>query len=191
MSDLDIRFTIGPFPALILLFGVLLAVLLLKYRFSAANLKSWRQLLFSTCLSLYLTGAAYFVFFPIDVNIGRYASQNPWYSSINWIPVLTIDIKSFVLNIILFIPFGVLAPLAAGRLGSWRGMVKASLLLSLSIEVIQFIVGQALGSYRSTDINDLLANTLGGGAGYMVLFLVVKNTSFRRLLFRKDSSMNS
>lgn len=57
-------------------------------------------------------------------------------------------------NILMYLPFGVLFPLArSGR--TWRQTVTAGFLTSLAIELIQPIFG------RSFDINDIILNTLG------------------------------
>ncbi|WP_025691262.1 VanZ family protein [Paenibacillus zanthoxyli] len=116
------------------------------------------------------------------INIGIYASQNAWYKSINWIPFLTADLKSFMLNITMMLPFGFLWPLVSGRTNSWKDAGKATLILSGTIELVQFIIAQTLGSARSSDINDLIANTFGGIAGYAVLSLILKANAFRPLL---------
>lgn len=57
-------------------------------------------------------------------------------------------------NILLYLPFGILFPLAR-RGSSWRKTVVAGILTSLTIEVLQPFVG------RSFDINDIILNTLG------------------------------
>lgn len=59
---------------------------------------------------IYLLCVLHLVFFPIDVNIGRYANQTPWYMTVNFIPILTIDLKTFLLNILMLIPFGMYIP---------------------------------------------------------------------------------
>ena len=57
-------------------------------------------------------------------------------------------------NIIMFLPFGILYPLAKER-GTWKQTVMAGILTSVTIEFVQPIFG------RSFDINDIILNTLG------------------------------
>lgn len=78
---------------------------------------------------------------------------------INWIPFSrTIDPVGYGLNVVMFLPFGFLVPMI------WKKMGKASVLtagfsFSLLIELSQ------LFSYRGTDVDDLIMNTLGAAVG--------------------------
>ena len=77
------------------------------------------------------------------------------------VPMLT-DIKNTILNIFLFLPLGIMLPFL------WRSFhrLKDTLIfgfgMSLSIEVLQIF------TYRASDINDIIANTLGVVLGYFV-----------------------
>ncbi|AIQ12975.1 VanZ family protein [Paenibacillus durus] len=188
---MDIRFTIEAFPALFILLLVLLAVLVVILQSMIQTKSSPKRFLFGAVMCLYLTSVAYFAFFPIDVNIGIYASQNAWYKSINWIPVLTADVPTFLLNVIMMLPFGFLWPLVSGKTNSWKKAGTAALILSAIIELVQFSVTQTLGSTRNTDINDLIANTLGGIIGYAVLSRTLKASGFRSLLQDGQASSRS
>ena len=59
-----------------------------------------------------------------------------------------------MLNVVLFLPFGILYPLAKSD-ASWFRTVLAGILCTVSIEVLQPVVGRAF------DINDLILNTFG------------------------------
>ena len=62
--------------------------------------------------------------------------------------------KETIGNILAFFPFGILYPLAkSGR--TWKQTVIAGFLCSLTIEILQPVVGRAF------DINDIILNTLG------------------------------
>ena len=61
-------------------------------------------------------------------------------------------VRQIVLNIALFVPFGVLLPLA----------------LSVGIEVVQPL----LHAFRSSDITDVITNTTGGVLGYALWAIV-------------------
>lgn len=109
------------------------------------------------------------VFFPIEVNIGEYANLTPWYKAINIIPILTIDIPTFILNIIMLVPFGMYLPLLSNKYQSVKKVAFMGLYFSLSFEVTQLLIRIILGNGRSTDINDLIANTLGAVIGFLLI----------------------
>lgn len=73
----------------------------------------------------------------------------------------TLDPQGLVLNIILFIPIGILLPLLWQRFQKCHRVVLAGAGLSLFIEISQ------LFTYRVTDIDDLMMNTLGTLVGYI------------------------
>lgn len=67
------------------------------------------------------------------------------------------ELIHFILNMLLFVPSGVLNGLCLrGKTNYITNAVTLSLCLSLSVECIQLIAGMGI-----CDINDLLANTLG------------------------------
>ncbi|MFS0873778.1 VanZ family protein [Paenibacillus xylanilyticus] len=145
--------------------------------------------------AVYILGVMHFVFFPIDINIGVYANQTPWYKTIQWIPLLTADIPSFALNILLFLPLGFMLPILSPLVTSMREAARAGLILSLLIEMLQLLIRVTLGNGRSTDINDLIANTAGSLLGFLILKWFDKRAIGQRLLnpwklshgiFRKD-----
>ncbi len=73
----------------------------------------------------------------------------------------------YYLNILLLVPFGFLLPLLWTK---YRSVVRVTLcgfLLSLFIEMSQ------LFSYRATDIDDLIMNTLGAFLGYLIFKIFI------------------
>ena len=79
---------------------------------------------------------------------------------------------SWVLNVVMFAPLGLLAPLLWPRMRSWRRMALLGLAASTVIELTQLVLWVTLGSHRTVDINDLIANTLGALLGLLVLRLL-------------------
>ena len=73
-----------------------------------------------------------------------------------------------VLNIFLFIPMGFFLPMLYRRYDSIRNTAMAGFLVSLSVETAQMF------GFGTTDINDLITNTLGTCLGYGVYLLVCK-----------------
>lgn len=134
--------------------------------------------------AIYFLSIIHLVFFPIEVNIGEYANQTPWYKTINVIPILTIDIPTFILNIVMLIPFGMYLPLISNNYKTVRTVALLGLYTSLSFEFIQLLIRVLLGNGRSTDINDLIANTLGAVVGFLVL-KVMLNISITSSIIRR------
>ncbi|MDD3222272.1 MAG: VanZ family protein [Clostridia bacterium] len=75
----------------------------------------------------------------------------------------------FILNIFLFIPLGFLCPLISRTFERAGNTFFIGLGLSAMIEI-----GQLFTLYRATDINDLIANTLGTLIGYLCFRLAAK-----------------
>ena len=80
-------------------------------------------------------------------------------------------VRQIVLNVVLFLPFGVLQPLCDRCRGRrprfWRCLLLA-LALSAGIELVQPL----LHSFRSSDITDVITNTTGGMLGYALWAIV-------------------
>jgi len=112
---------------------------------------------------------------PVRFHRPRHA---PWWLVVQLVP-FHVPPWSFALNILMFVPFGVLLPLiwprirsgnrSAGRVFAW--VLAWSLAASTAIELTQLVEWVTLGNYRTVDVNDLIANTAGGLLGYAVLAL--------------------
>jgi len=94
--------------------------------------------------------------------------------SLNLIPLLTLtsaDLKTSLLNILLFVPFGLGLPFVTKlRL---KKVITAGALFSVAIELLQLVTGLlAHMTFRIADINDVIFNTLGTAVGYG-LFLAI------------------
>ncbi len=72
-----------------------------------------------------------------------------------------IDVVGYGLNVVMFLPFGFLAPLIWEDLGKLHRVALRGLAFSALIEVSQLL------SYRGTDVDDLIMNTLGAVIGYL------------------------
>lgn len=84
--------------------------------------------------------------------------------SLTLIPFLPMmaDIKNTVLNVLLFLPLGFMLPFLWKRYSRLADTLLFGFGMSLSIEVLQIL------TYRATDINDIIANTLGVVLGYFI-----------------------
>jgi glycopeptide antibiotics resistance protein len=159
-----------------LLGGYLVTILIRVVRGRARTARG--RLVTTTILFLYALGVAAITMFPIHLRPPGYWTGEPWWTVIHWIPFV-VDAPSFVLNIVMFVPFGVLVPLLWGRFDSWRRVAVCALSVSSVIELIQFVLGVTLGSRRTVDVNDLIANTAGALLGLLMLRLAVPHAVHR------------
>ncbi len=95
-----------------------------------------------------------------------------------------IDI-GFVLNIFVFIPFGLLVPFINPTYRSIKRTTFLTFVMSFMIEISQLFT-----LYRATDINDLIANTLGGMFGILV-FIVAEKMSWSKSLIPQPENENT
>lgn len=72
------------------------------------------------------------------------------------------DFTNSFLNVLLFVPLGILLPLLWKRFKNPFRTVLFGLLVSAAIEFLQ------LFTYRATDVNDLMTNTLGALIGWCI-----------------------
>lgn len=75
-------------------------------------------------------------------------------------------------NIALLFPLGIYLPILFKRKG-FGSVLIVGLITTVSIESMQFIISSIVGvTYRTTDINDVIFNTLGLIMGYIVFKLI-------------------
>ncbi len=103
-------------------------------------------------------------------------------TSVNLIPLATLtlrDVKTSLLNILMMMPFGFGLPFITDF--RFKKVVVTGLLLSIAIELLQLVTGFAANTtFRIADVNDLIFNTLGAAAGYILFILFMR--LYRRLL---------
>lgn len=93
----------------------------------------------------------------------------------------TLD-KQVLGNFVMLLPLGIYLPLLYRRLRSFSGFFAVlfiCLFVSIGIELLQLIT-----SYRSTDIDDVILNTIGGCLGFIIYQL------FRAIVIRGKDSYN-
>ena len=76
------------------------------------------------------------------------------------------DFKNTILNIIQFIPLGIMLPFLWKNYNTLRATLVFGFSMSLAIELLQIL------TYRATDINDLIANTVGAVLGYFIFRII-------------------
>lgn len=113
-----------------------------------------------------ITGIVGIKFYFFDVMNGMY--------NINLIPFKDASIIMIVLNFLLFLPYGVLLPCVFKKLRiNPKKVLLIGFITSFSIELLQLFGG------RFTEIDDILANSLGTVAGFIIFSYAT------RIIFKK------
>ena len=95
-----------------------------------------------------------------------------WDPTINLIPFQdfsTSNILGMALNAVMFAPLGFLLPLFFERYRHWGRTLAAGFLTSLAVELIQLL------TFRATDADDLIMNTLGTLVGFLLAKLIFRH----------------
>lgn len=100
--------------------------------------------------------------------------------SVNVIPFADMisDFANACLNILLFVPLGFFLPTLWSGFRNTKSVILTGFLTTCVIEISQIF------TFRTTDINDLITNTLGTIIGYFLAQWITKN-------FRKHTLSNS
>lgn len=156
-----------PFAAVSVLLGR-------TYKYGEKAVK--RHFFMTFFFGLYILGVFYLTYAGTLYNLYRYGiSFNA--EQLNLLPFSReIDPVGYFENVLLFIPFGFLLPLIWTNMNKMKYVLLSGASFSLLIEVSQ------LFNNRQTDVDDLLMNTLGTLAGFLLfkLYAVVTNRTAGR-----------
>ena len=144
-----------------------LAITMLRLR--RGNRFTWPRAAAGVITTLYGVGVCKEVLQPFQVGIDRRYFPG-WRAFVHLTPLFGAEPSDLVLNVLLFLPLGVLLPLL-GNVQSVRCATLIGLFLSLAIEVTQLILDVTVSVGRVADVNDLLGNTFGTVVGYLALRL--------------------
>ena len=88
----------------------------------------------------------------------------------NFVPFLHMfsDYRSSLLNVLLFVPLGFFLPLFWKKFSAFGHTLLFGFCTSLLIELLQIF------TFRATDVNDLMTNTVGTVLGYLLARVVLK-----------------
>ena len=106
--------------------------------------------------------------FRIDISNLRYLR------AINLIPFKENDLKEILINIVLFIPYGMYLRELTKKKSLTVGII---ILTSFIFEVLQYILHIGI-----SDITDVMMNTLGGIIGILIIFILKKKIDNNRNL---------
>lgn len=130
-------------------------------------------LLVNTLMYIYLSFVLYFTLMPVITSL-PFILNHP-YGLMNMVPFVDVltgrgdFIRQVLLNVIMTVPFGFLFPMTRNPAAGFGRTVFCCFLMSLGIELLQPLID----GFRSADITDLITNTVGGMAGY-VLYIVFR-----------------
>jgi len=124
--------------------------------------RNLRKSILHCLFCLYLAAVFSLVGIP---NVTYFRPEANW----NLIPLLGIveDLKNSILNILLFVPLGCFLPVLWERFRKMTSAVLFGFGLSLMIELLQLL------TYRTTDVNDLITNSLGTVVGFLIIKSVI------------------
>ena len=95
-----------------------------------------------------------------------------WDPTLNLIPFQDFsasNIAGMILNAVMFAPLGILLPAYFERYRRWGRTLAAGFFTSLTVELIQ------LFTFRATDVDDLIMNTLGALLGFLMAKLIFRH----------------
>lgn len=129
------------------------------------------RFLMLSIFAIYIFAVFYFTGVGTIFDLQRYGIQLTA-DQINLLPFSRdIDTVAYILNLLLFVPFGFLLPFIWPVTGGLKYTVLSGLSFSLLVEISQ------LFNIRHTDIDDLLLNTLGTLIGYLLFRMATQITS--------------
>lgn len=103
----------------------------------------------------------------------------------NLIPLAGIRqaLQNYALNIALFLPLGMFLPLLWKSFRPAGKTVLFGFCMSLTIELLQIF------TYRATDVNDLITNTLGALLGWIVMTMMMRIIPSLRGLYQRQRNL--
>jgi glycopeptide antibiotics resistance protein len=113
--------------------------------------------------------------------LGRFHGGIYTYRNINIIPFKTIlqylttsinpniSRTNILGNIEAFMPMGFLLPILFKKLRKFRKVLLVVLIVTFSIEILQYITGTG-----ASDVDDVILNVLGGILGYLIYGIIMK-----------------
>jgi len=110
----------------------------------------------------------YYLFGLLTVTGIGFTSTMTFRPNISWTPfvgMITGPIDT-ILNVILFVPLGFFLPLLYKKYRNMRTVVLTGFLFSLAVEIFQMF------DWGSSDINDLMTNTVGACVGFLAYCLL-------------------
>lgn len=142
-------------------FAAALTCLILYYKKKSITVTK-KHLIFLAVFAVYVTGVFYFTGAGTVWEWARNSFKIRW-DQVNLLPFSTdIDVVGYLLNVVLFVPLGVLLPLIWKEKSNIKSVLLCGAGFSALIEISQLV------NIRCPDVDDLIMNTLGAAAGYAI-----------------------
>lgn len=151
---------------------ILVPILLIMEKTMFHNLK---KVLVYSVFALYLAAMYSIVGLP-DITYMRLGF------SFNFIPFagMVSDLKNSVLNVILFVPLGILLPVTGDKFRTMKNTILFGFFTTLTIEILQIF------TFRATDVNDIITNVTGTIIGFFIAKILMKKLP--RVMIRDQKS---
>ena len=158
--------------------GIAIAYFIHRHKYKGEEKFPWVKVLLWLAffgyllIVIYATMLRWSGFFHREWNLHLFrAWREAWnnFSVKNWANVL--------LNVAMFVPMGFLLPLLGKKLRKWYVTVPAGFGASLTIELLQLVMGRGI-----CDVDDLFCNTLGAVMGYFLVMTLL--SAFREKRFK-------
>lgn len=160
-------------PFGIVVFAVLLAVLWARRSFSLPRAAV------AAAVAVYAAGIVGNTIFPIFLD--KPDSGIPWTPGLALIPFADYELDDALMNMLVFVPLGILIPLMLAR-PTWLKVVGTAAITSLTVESLQLAAQAYFAGGHIADINDFLSNVAGGALGYGLLLLLARVPALARLI---------
>lgn len=157
-------------PFGIVVFAVLLAVLWARRSFSLPRAAV------AAAVAVYAAGIVGNTIF-----LDKPDSGVPWSPGLALIPFADYELDDALMNMLVFVPLGILIPLMLGR-PTWPKVVGAAAITSLTVESLQLAAQAYFAGGHIADVNDFLSNVAGGALGYSLLLLLARVPALARLI---------
>ena len=156
--------------------GLIVFLVMLNKRGKRDGWKNIRAIALSVVLIVYITGVYHFTGAGTLYEGMRYGFDGTL--EYNVIPFSkNIDIVGYALNILLFIPLGILLPIMNERNKRFKALIIWAIGFSVMIELSQIL------NHRATDIDDILFNTLGAVLGYG-MYKIIYGITYDKLKYK-------
>jgi glycopeptide antibiotics resistance protein len=132
-------------------------------------------------VAVYAAGVVANTVFPLYRD--KPAADLPWHAALVLVPFAEYEVADAVQNVLVFVPLGILVALLLARPTAVRTTAVGAL-VSLAVEVIQYVTAHVLGAGHVADASDLVCNTAGALLGYGLLAAAVRVPVLARLVAR-------
>ena len=162
------------YSALIEIMAAAVFIIPLWFIYNKLRFHSWKRTIIYMVFGFYLATLLALVGFPNVMSLGVNFE-------VNMIPFVDMvsDFTNACLNVILFVPFGFFLPILWDKFRKTKNVALTGLMTTLLIEISQIF------TFRTTDINDIITNTIGTMVGYFIARWITNKFTKRILLDSK------